>query len=244
MKKVFLLLFLGVATVFFAGCKKDKGVVPVTTTKTYPVTFTVAAGQGTVSPASKTVSAGQSITITFTPANGYQLDKVLVNKIVTSVTNNTLTLDVSSKIDGAVSFVAVSQVDTLTTQQLDSLNNILLSGTGSWSYASAESKVDGSVFNWQELFQYYPCVKDDYLKFSAGHNLLWSINGTSCSTTWKTADESGQYSLDSKGEIIFSHDSKIDTIIVNKITADSLVVTSRDAYQARTAIRYHCVPKK
>jgi hypothetical protein len=132
-------------------------------------------------------------------------------------------------------------------------NQIVLSNGLVWHYASAESRVDGGIFFWQDLLapDHYPCAKDDYLQFNSGYGYLWSINGTACSYGWKVSDETGTYKFTANGKnLLLSHSGAIDTLAINKFTLgpdgkpDSLVVTSRAAYQARTSLKYHCYPAK
>ena len=61
-------------------------------TTQYTLTASVNGGHGSVSPESKTVNKDENITVTFAPAEGYEIDEVKVNGNATAVSDNTLTL--------------------------------------------------------------------------------------------------------------------------------------------------------
>ena len=58
----------------------------------YTLTATVNGGHGSVTPTSKTVNKDETVTLTFTPETGYEIDEVKVNNVTTPVSGNTLTL--------------------------------------------------------------------------------------------------------------------------------------------------------
>ncbi len=61
-----------------------------------PVTYTLNAsvdgGHGSVNPTNETKNAGDTVTLTFAPETGYEIEEVKVNDVVTPVSGNTLTL--------------------------------------------------------------------------------------------------------------------------------------------------------
>ena len=67
---------------------KEKAVTPVT----YNLTASIDGGHGSVSPTTKTVDKDETVTLTFTPDAGYEIEEVKVNNVVTPVSGNTLTL--------------------------------------------------------------------------------------------------------------------------------------------------------
>ena len=70
---------------------KEKVTPPPAPTQ-YTLTASVDGGHGTVDPTSKTVNKDESVTITFTPDTGYEIDEVKVNDTPTTVSGNSLTL--------------------------------------------------------------------------------------------------------------------------------------------------------
>ena len=65
---------------------------PPPTPVTYTLTASVDGGHGSVTPTSKTVNKDETVTLTFTPETGYEIDEVKVNDVATTVSGNTLTL--------------------------------------------------------------------------------------------------------------------------------------------------------
>ena len=65
---------------------------PPPTPVTYTLTASVDGGHGNVDPTSKTVAKDETVTLTFTPETGYEIEEVKVNDVVTPVSENTLTL--------------------------------------------------------------------------------------------------------------------------------------------------------
>ncbi len=205
---------------------------------------TIAAPNGLIECSDSMAFTGDSVVVTFYGNDSYHADSLFIDgqfiKIVDGAYSYTLTNVTRSHT------VMVTFSNSIPQSVRDSLNTILLnSKNGTWHYTYVESRVDGGVFDWQELTQFYPCIKDDYLQFMPGFQYLWSINGTACGFGWKVVDDVGTYkfTLNGKGVILY-HGSRIDTLAINKLTSDSLIVTSRAAYQAQTSIKYVCVPGK
>ena len=73
----------------------------------YTLTATVDGGHGSVTPTSKTVNKDETVTLTFTPETGYQIDEVKVNNVATPVSGNTLTLTMNENKTVLVKFKAV-----------------------------------------------------------------------------------------------------------------------------------------
>jgi len=221
-----------------------------TISATFALAYTITAtadSNGEVSPSGiSTVVAGSSLTFTFIPNTDYHTDSLwidggFVKKFTVAGTQSYTMTNVTANHTLTVSFS-----NALTKSQLDSLNNLLLdSSNGAWHYIYVESKVDGGVFYWQDVFQAYPCIENHYLQFMPGNNYLWSINNSPCPFGWETADEIGTYTFIPPGQsMALTHNGITDTLVINLLTADSLVVTSREAYQTRTSIRYHCAHGK
>ena len=60
--------------------------------KTYNITASVDGGHGTVDPTTATKNKNETVTLTFAPDAGYEIDQVKVNNVVTTVSGNSLTL--------------------------------------------------------------------------------------------------------------------------------------------------------
>ena len=82
---------------------KDKTVTPVT----YTLRASVDGGNGSVSPTNETKTAGETVTLTFTPDTGYEIDEVKVNGTATTVSGNTLTLTMDENKTVVVKFKAI-----------------------------------------------------------------------------------------------------------------------------------------
>ena len=65
---------------------------PPPTPVTYTLTASVDGGHGSVTPTNATKNKDDTVTLTFTPETGYEIDTVKVNDVVTTVSGNTLTL--------------------------------------------------------------------------------------------------------------------------------------------------------
>ena len=70
----------------------EDNIIPPPVPTQYTLTASVDGGHGTVDPTSKTVNKDESVTITFTPDTGYEIDEVKVNDTPTTVSGNSLTL--------------------------------------------------------------------------------------------------------------------------------------------------------
>ena len=66
----------------------QNAVTPVT----YTLTASVDGGHGSVTPTNATKNKNETVTLTFTPDTGYEIEEVKVNDVATTVSGNTLTL--------------------------------------------------------------------------------------------------------------------------------------------------------
>ena len=80
---------------------------PPPTPVTYTLTASVDGGHGSVSPTSQIVNKDDTVTLTFTPETGYEIEEVKVNDVVTPVSGNTLTLTMNENKTVIVKFKAV-----------------------------------------------------------------------------------------------------------------------------------------
>ena len=75
-------------TTIYAKWNQNAPPTPVT----YTLTASVDGGHGSVTPTSKTVNKDETVTLTFAPETGYEIEEVKVNDVATTVSGNTLTL--------------------------------------------------------------------------------------------------------------------------------------------------------
>ena len=75
-------------TTIYAKWTQNAPPTPVT----YTLTASVDGGHGSVTPTSKTVNKDETVTLTFAPDTGYEIEEVKVNNVATPVSGNTLTL--------------------------------------------------------------------------------------------------------------------------------------------------------
>ena len=73
----------------------------------YTLTATVDGGHGSVTPTNATKNKNETVTLTFTPETGYEIDEVKVNNVATPVSGNTLTLTMNENKTVLVKFKAV-----------------------------------------------------------------------------------------------------------------------------------------
>ena len=81
---------------------------------TYDLTTSVNGGHGTISAGENGITEGTSKIITFTPDSGYEIDKVMVNGIETTVTGNTLTVTMDGNKNVVVTYKAIEYTITVT----------------------------------------------------------------------------------------------------------------------------------
>ena len=90
--------------------------ITIVTKDIFNVTTSVVGGNGTISTSYSNVVEGSTKEITFTPDEGFMIDKVLVNDVKTSVTGNKLTLTVNEDKEVKVSYkkipFTITVVDT------------------------------------------------------------------------------------------------------------------------------------
>ncbi len=95
--------------------------VKLTVVTRFNLTTSVDGGNGTVSPGKTDVLKGTTETVTFTPDEGYEIDKVTVNGVEVAVVGNTLTLVMDENKDVVVSYKKMP----ITTRWVDEDNNDL-----------------------------------------------------------------------------------------------------------------------
>ena len=94
--------------------------IEVVVKNTFNVITSVDGGNGTITPSKIGAVEGTKVEITFTPNNGYMIDKVLVNTVETTVTGNKIELTVNEEKEVKVSYkkipftVTVKDVDGAT----------------------------------------------------------------------------------------------------------------------------------
>ena len=82
------------------------------TKKTYKLTASVDGGHGSVDPTNETKNAGETVTLTFAPETGYEIEEVKVNDVVTPVSGNTLVLTMNENKTVVVKFKVTGTTPT------------------------------------------------------------------------------------------------------------------------------------
>jgi hypothetical protein len=235
MKKL-ILPFL--AALIMSGCSKNPQQDPKPTPTQVAVTVT-ATGPGQINPnGTELVSPGTQVTVTATPNPGatYTFTDTY-NGTTRTVALSGTSYSFSATTDHTVSVVFAATLPSIDTTML----------VGSWHYTKVEQGIAGSsaILGWQSQI-IASCDSDDYEVYTKSHSYTSYLNGTTCVAGGPTnMDVTGNYSIGSSniiyitGKLYTSDTNTIDytlNIAIEKLTADSLIITSPAVYTSPAVI--------
>ena len=161
------------------------------TKKTYKLTASVDGGHGSVDPTNETKNAGETVTLTFAPDAGYEIEEVKVNDVVTPVSGNTLTLTM----DGNKT-VVVKYKKTPTTQY--TLNASVIGGNGSVSPTTKTVDKDETVevtFTPETGYEIEEVKVNDVVTPVSGNTLTLTMDGNKTVVVKYKKTPATQYTL-------------------------------------------------